>query len=272
MIPLREYKTDRKKILGIACWMLYTVCSNQDNAPSETISMVRPQPLAEQVYQHLLRMILARDLAPGSPLQESDLAARLGVSRTPIREALGRLAEYGVVETKPNHTAVVRRLGPEELVHFYQAREALEGMAAELACGRLTAADCARLDALIDAARDRDAPGYFDAIKEFDTEFHRLVATRSGNPIIAREIIKLHAMTLLIQEQLESVLIETGRDEVAKRYENRRINFDQHQEIISALRSGSPTACRRLMVAHIRTNCALKVGLMPIATRAGLVG
>jgi DNA-binding GntR family transcriptional regulator len=213
-------------------------------------------------------MILARELAPGSPLQESDLAARLGVSRTPIREALGRLAEYGVVEAEPNHTAVVRRLGPEELVHFYQAREALEGMAASLACGRLTEADYARLDSLAEAARDQDAPGYFDAVKEFDIELHGLVAVRSGNPIIAREIAKLHAMTLLIQEQLESVLIESGRDNATKRYGNRRINVEQHLEIIEALRSATPTACRRIMVAHIRTNCALKVDLMPTATRA----
>src|SRR5262245_31795149 len=99
--------------------------------------MIRPQTLAEQAYQHLLRMILSRELAPGAPLHEAALVARLGVSRTPIREALARLTEYGVVEARPNRTAVVRRLVPEELTHLHQLREALEGMAAELACGRL---------------------------------------------------------------------------------------------------------------------------------------
>ncbi len=225
--------------------------------------MIRPLTLAEQVYQHLLRMILARELAPGSPLQEAELAARLGVSRTPIREALGRLTEYGVVDARPNHTAVVRRLGPEELVHFHQVREALEGKAAELACGRLTAADNALLDALADATRDQGAPRYFDAFNEFDAELHRIVAHRSGNPIIAREVVKLHGVTLLIHEQLESVLIESGQVDPAERYEIRRASFAQHLEILAALRSGTPAECRRAMVEHIRSNCERKVGMMP---------
>jgi DNA-binding GntR family transcriptional regulator len=231
--------------------------------------MIRPQTLAEQVYQHLLRMILSRELAPGSPLQETDLAARLGVSRTPIREALGRLTEYGVVEAQPNHTAVVRRLGPEELAHFHEVREALEGMAAERACGRLTEADYEHLDALAAAARDPGAPGYFAAFNAFDTELHRLVALRSGNPIVAREVAKLHAMTLLIHEQLESVLIETGRVDASERYEIRRLSFEQHLEIIAALRTGTPAQSRRAMVRHIRSNCELKVGMMSPPQPAG---
>jgi DNA-binding GntR family transcriptional regulator len=228
--------------------------------------MIKAQKLSEQVYQHLLRMILAGDLAPGSPLREPDLAARLGVSRTPIREALGRLAEYGVVEAEPNHTSIVRRLGPDELGHFHQAREALEGMAAELACGRLSAADYAQLDALADATRDQDAPGYWAAFNAFDIGLHRLVAERSGNPILAREIVKLHGLTLLIHEQLESVLIGAGRLDAAERFEIRRINNDQHMEIINALRSGTPEACRRSMIDHIRSSCQRKVGIMPAAT------
>jgi DNA-binding GntR family transcriptional regulator len=232
-------------------------------------TMVRPQTLAEQVYQHLLRMILVRELAPGTPLQETDLAARLGVSRTPIREALGRLIEYGVVEGRPNHSAVVRRLGPEELAHLHEVREALEGMAAERACGRLTEADYEHLDALAAAARDPGAPGYFAAFNAFDAELHRIVSLRSGNPIIAREVVKLHAMTLLIHEQLEEVLIESGRIDASERHEIRRLSVAQHLEILEALRSGTPAESRRAMVDHIRSNCDRKVGMMPTARPDG---
>src|SRR4051812_30423949 len=117
--------------------------------PTETSRRrVDRKTLTEQVFEQVLSMLLSGELSSGEPLRESELAVRLGVSRTPIREALGRLAEYGVVETRPNHGAVVRRLGGEELAHIHEVREALEGMAAERACGRLDADDFACLDAL----------------------------------------------------------------------------------------------------------------------------
>jgi DNA-binding GntR family transcriptional regulator len=160
---------------------------------------------------------------------------------------------------------MVRRPGPEELVHLHQVRETLEGMAVALACRRLTPADDARRDALADAARDRDAPGYLNA---FDAELHRIVALRSGNPIIAREVVKLHGMTLLIHEQLEAILIEGWQAGPADCYEIRRLGFEQHMENLSSLRTGTPEESRREMVEHIRSNCA-KAGMMPPARPAG---
>ena len=80
-------------------------------------------------------------------------------------------------------------------------------MATELACGRLTDADFAQLDALAEAARDETASDYFKTFDEFDVGLHRLIADRSGNPILAREVRKLQDMTMLIHDQLESVLI-----------------------------------------------------------------
>src|SRR6516225_674466 len=134
--------------------------------------MVQVRTLGRQVYEYLLRRIFSGELAPGTALREVELAAKLGVSRTPIREALGRLSEYGVVESRPNHGAVVRRLGRDELIHLHQLREALEGMAIELACGKLTDADFARLNALSEAARDSSAPQYLRACDEFDLGLH----------------------------------------------------------------------------------------------------
>jgi DNA-binding GntR family transcriptional regulator len=210
-------------------------------------------------------MILSGELEPGSPLQETDLAARLGVSRTPIREALGRLSEFGVVVTRANHTAVVRPLGAEELVHFHQVREALEGMAAELACGKLTAEDFAGLDALAEAASDSERPGYLDAFNDFDRELHAIVAERSGNPVLAREIGKLHRLTMIVHEQLEPILIQGGRYGPKDQVRLRQAGFEQHCGIVALLRDGSAAACRQAMIDHIRYSCEYKVGLMPEA-------
>ncbi len=208
--------------------------------------MVQPQTLGRQVYEYLLRRIFSGKLAPGTALREGELAAKLGVSRTPIREALGRLSEYGVVESRPNRGAVVRRLGRDDLIHLHQLREALEGMAIELACGKLTAADFARLDALAAAARDPSAPEYLRACEEFDVGLHRLIAERSGNPILAREIRRLHDTTLLMYDPAEE-------------WELRGNGWREHVGIIAALKSGTPADCRTAMVAHIRSVSQSKV-------------
>src|SRR4051812_17704800 len=120
--------------------------------------VIIPQTLSSQVFERVLKMIVSGELATGRPLQEMELVEMFGVSRTPIREALRRLHEYGVLEARPNHTAVVRRLGREELIHIQQVREALEEVSATLACGKLSPDDFAHLEALASSAQDGDSP------------------------------------------------------------------------------------------------------------------
>lgn len=224
--------------------------------------MIQPQTLARQVYQQLLRQIFSGELKPGSPLREAEISAQLGVSRTPIREALGRLSEYGVVESRPNHGCVVIRLGRDELIHLHQVREALEGMAIELACGKLTDADFARLDTLAEASRDQKAPGFLKACEEFDVALHRIIAERSGNRLLVREIRKLHEMTLLIHDQVETVLIGGHRVDPGEQRELRSMGWREHLRIVAALKSNKPERCRAAMVAHIRSASRYKARLM----------
>jgi DNA-binding GntR family transcriptional regulator len=200
------------------------------------------------------------------------LSAQLGVSRTPIREALGRLAEFGVVQSRPNRGCVVSRLGRDELIHLHQVREALEGMAIELACGRLTDADFAHLDALAEAARDETASDYFKTFDEFDVGLHRLIAVRSGNPILAREVRKLQDMTMLIHDQLESVLIGNRRVDPEEQWEIRKQCWNEHLRIMAALKSGDPEGCREAMVSHIRTTSQYKARLMPPSNSGAPMG
>jgi DNA-binding GntR family transcriptional regulator len=225
--------------------------------------VLQPQTLSRQVYEHLLRQIFAGELTPGSPLREAELSTQLGVSRTPIREALGRLTEFGVVESRPNHGCVVSRLGRDQLVHLHQMREALEGMAAELACGKLTEGDFALLDTLAEAARDHTAPDYLKACDKFDVTLHSLIAERSGNPLLVREIRKLHDMTMLIHDQLEAFLIGGHRVDPEEQWELRRLGWREHVKIVAALKSKWPDRCRAAMVAHIQSACKYKTRLMP---------
>jgi len=205
--------------------------------------MVEVSKLYHQVYKHVLGEIMAGRLAPGHTLRETDLAALLKVSRTPIREALRKLAADGLVELRLNRSAVVRRLGPEQLAHIYQVREALEGMACELACGRLTAADLARLEELAAGVQAKEPASYHT----FDVELHRLVAARSGNPVLAREIAKFHDLVQLVRART-ATLAETL--ELAHR---------QHLAIVAALKACDAGTARQAMIEHIRSSCEVAV-------------
>src|SRR5262249_22597639 len=157
------------------------------------------------------------------------------VSRTPVREALARLVEDGLVEIKPNRRSLVRKLGPDDLRHIYQVREALEGMAAELACGRFEPDELDALEQMADRARCDQTPGRA-VDRQFDRDLHRLIAEHSGNPILAREIVKYRNLICLIREKLD------------QQADHRRLADEQHRAIIAALRSGDPAASRQAMV------------------------
>jgi DNA-binding GntR family transcriptional regulator len=208
--------------------------------------MIEASPLYVLVHRRLLAEIVGGRRPSGSVLRETELADELKVSRTPIREALRQLVADGLVELQANHSAVVRSLSAGQLRHVYQVREALEGMAAELACGHVRDDDFARLTELAETVDPR-APAPCESFHDFDRELHRIVAARSGNPLLAREINRLHDLVQLV------------RDRVGNRQGALMTAFDQHLAIIDALRRNDPTAARQAMVDHIRTSCEMAV-------------
>jgi DNA-binding GntR family transcriptional regulator len=195
--------------------------------------------LADQVYDHLLERIATGEYPAGSALRELDLVAKLGVSRTPIREALLRLSEYGLVSVK-GRSARVRQVTRDEVVHIYQVRMALETTATGLACGKLTPDDFAHLDAL--------NPTTLGVLTEptsarFDRELHLTIARRCGNPVLFQEIRKLLDLVRLAHTQL-------GRD---RRWLTQEVL--EHSAILEALRAGDKLRSRRAMRDHLRRAC-----------------
>src|SRR3989440_5438513 len=123
--------------------------------------------LWERVHAFLREEILSNRLQPGAELQEVALSEQLGVSRGPIREAIGRLAAEGLVTVRPRRGAVVRSLSKDEFLEAYQVREALEMMAVRLAVPRLRKEDFEELQRLNEtmarhAERD-EIPQFFEA-------------------------------------------------------------------------------------------------------------
>jgi DNA-binding GntR family transcriptional regulator len=228
--------------------------------------VIIPQTLSSQVFERLLKMIVSGELATGRPLEEMELVEMFGVSRTPIREALRRLLEYGVLEARPNHTAVVRRLGREELIHIQQVREALEAASATLACGKLSPDDFAHLEALASSAQDGDSPDQVAAQDELDDDLHCLIATRTGNPILAREIRKFTYMILIVYRQLER---ELGTKDMVQA-KIRKEALREHSRIIAALKAGDPAASGRAMIDHVRAASERLIALREETLRSAL--
>ncbi|HEX6313021.1 MAG TPA: GntR family transcriptional regulator [Acidimicrobiia bacterium] len=196
----------------------------------------------ESVMEAITEGVKDGRYAPGQRLVEADLTAQLGVSRGPLREALGRLAAEGLLELEPYRGAVVRKLTREEVVDLFRVRELLEGEAARLAALRIDEGDHRRrLEAGIDAVdafrRQGDRLGYMDE----NARFHELIVELSGNRLLARMIgqLHVHAFRLLIQRMVVdgSAVEDSIRD---------------HDEVATAIRAGDARGAERAMRAHVR--------------------
>jgi DNA-binding GntR family transcriptional regulator len=146
---------------------------------------IRDLPLGEQVYERLQEMLIARTLAPGDHLVEERLAARLGVSRGPVREALQRLHRDGWLTLRPRHGAFVNEPTADQVREFFEARQLLESAAADLAAQRCDSEDAAALVQICDEAEadlHRGVPS--QTMAAHTARFHRRVLIGARNHLL----------------------------------------------------------------------------------------
>ncbi len=195
--------------------------------------------LAESVYQRILEAILSGTLASGVELSEVALAAELGVSRTPVHEALLRLAADGLVEDLLSRQARVARFTRQDLANIYEVRRILEPAAAELAAARMTSEQLTELRAAADAiVAAENEPNWLDRAIDFDLHFHDVVAAAAGNERLRQEIVKYRRM-------VRAFCRATGTRD------NLQQAFGEHQRILAAIEARDAQAARRAMDAHI---------------------
>jgi DNA-binding GntR family transcriptional regulator len=196
--------------------------------------------LWQRVYDHLRDEILSGSLTPGAELSEVALAESLGVSRGPIREAVGRLASEGLVTVRPRRGAVVSSLSTEEFVELYQVREALELLAVKLAVPRLGSEDIAALQSLIDEMSTRAERNQVAEFFEANTAFHARLVDASGNAKLA--------------DMYRQLLDQLGR--YRRRSLQLRGNLQrsvaEHAAILRAAKRGDAERAAHLMSEHIR--------------------
>lgn len=196
--------------------------------------------LWQRVYEHLREEIISGRLIPGTELHEAALARLLGVSRGPIREALGRLATEGLVTIRPRRGAIVRALSNEEFIEAYQVREALEMMAVRLAVPRLTTEDLLEMERLIDematCGEAEDVQAFFEA----NTEFHQRFFEVAGNGMLSELYRQLRGQ--IDRHRLRSLEL---RGDLAR-------SIEEHRAILWAARTGDVERAVRLASDHIR--------------------
>jgi DNA-binding GntR family transcriptional regulator len=208
-------------------------------------ALSRPAPvenltLWQRVYDHLRAEILAGRLEPGTELAEVALAEQLGVSRGPLREAIGRLATEGLVTVRPRRGAVVSSLSAAEFLELYQVREALELMAVKLAVPRLGTDDITALQALIDEMSTRAERSQVAEFFEANTAFHARLVDASGNAKLAD-----------MYRQLLDQLGRYRRRSLQLRGNLRR-SVAEHAAILRAAKRGDAERAAHLMSEHIR--------------------
>lgn len=212
---------------------------------------------AQLAYQHLRSRLIAGDFQPGSRLRYGPIGQELGISATPVREAIGLLANEGLVELVPQLGAVVRTIGRSELIELYEMREAIEPYAAEKAAERASESQVAairrafeKMDTISQriaatksgAVSDRNR----DEFEKADLAFHMLVIQATGNQTMVRSGESSNALMRVFSTDRhgydQSIMHSTCRD---------------HESILSAIANRKPRQASRFMREHIRSGLEL---------------
>ena len=216
---------------------------------------------SENTVAVLRDLILTGDLEPGSRLGEADLATRLQVSRTPIREALPRLAAEGLVELIPNRGARVVSWSTEDLEQIFEIRLRLEPYAVSLAVPRLTDDDLDELQELARHMQELGTRGWsddLDQVFEMNRAFHGLLIEKAANPALASSLLSVtHASVVNIN------LRHYGPAAMAR-------SLSHHLEIVAAARAGDPQWAASVMTSHLYN---ARATMLPadVATQASAV-
>lgn len=198
------------------------------------------RPLREIVYEQLKRQILTGRILPGTRMMEVELAEEMGVSRTPVREAIRKLEKEGLVTIEPRRGAYASDISLKDMVDTLEVREDLEGLAAALAAERMSAEQVEELVKITEnysqAVRDSNA----EQMIRFDEQFHKYIVTCSDNKTLIQLSETVQGMVLRFRYLYYKDLA---------RYENMPM---EHRDIIAAIKGGDGGTARQAADGHVK--------------------
>jgi len=209
------------------------------------ISGSQPVTLADSLFDRLRQAVIGGVIPAGSKISEPELARTYGVSRGPLREAIGRLEACGLVTRRANVGARVVSLSATDLIEIYRVREALEGMAARLAAEHMGEAEVRAMQSLLARHREQveeeDGQAYFQ--KEGDLDFHYRIVQGSRNARLIR----------LLCDDLYH-LVRLYRYQFGMASKRARKALEEHGQILDAIADRDGEAAELLMRRHIRVS------------------
>ena len=191
------------------------------------------------VYEELKMQILTGAIVPGTRMMEVELAKEIGVSRTPIREAIRKLEKEGLVTIEPRRGAYASQISIEDMVEILEVRQNMEGLAAYFAASRMTPeqmADLKEVSAKYNAAVQE---GIMENMIKYDTRFHRIIVESCNNKTLMQMIEQLQELVL----RFRYIYYDNFR-----RAENMP---EEHKAILEAIESGDADAARDAADIHI---------------------
>jgi DNA-binding GntR family transcriptional regulator len=207
--------------------------------------MTAPGTLAERAYVDLREEIIGVRLPPGTLLREDELMQRLGVGRTPVREAVQRLQRDGFVTVLPRRGTLVSEISITDLAAIYEVRKQLESWASRLAAERVTDAEREEARALLGELKELESGGDYERLLAVDRRIHRFVYGATHNAFLAETLDQYHNLSLRILHV------------AMKRYPPLTPRLDDvvHEQsaVLAAIIGADGETAERLAILHIET-------------------
>lgn len=205
---------------------------------SDTVGATEPAiALSELAHKAMMGMLLSGELAPNEVVTERQIALQLGISRTPLREAVRRLEGERFLERQRSGALVVRAMPVEEYMHILNVRRLVEGEAARLAAGRVSSAELEQLKSRIGEALKLPEDAITPEFAASDRDLHGLIAQASGNPVL--------------QQVIDDLKTRTSMFKFGRLPSRRRSVCAEHLEIIEALLAGDGSRAQKAMQDHV---------------------
>jgi DNA-binding GntR family transcriptional regulator len=205
-------------------------------------------PLSEEVYRAIRTGIEVGRFVPGERMLEVELAEMLGVSRTPVREAVRRLISEGLLTLASARGVIVTQLDEAKVIELYAMLEVLEGTAAEFAANRASDSDIEHLQAILE--KEEKALGNLDGTVRLNDELHRAVYVAAHNRYLTSSVRWLSDSLNLLRG---STLVEPDRQ---------RSSHEEHTQIVAAIRRRDPEIAGAVARQHIREARRLRVKIL----------
>jgi len=204
--------------------------------------------LADQAYEGLLTAISEGRLKPGQAIREVALAEQLGISRTPVREALQRLARDGLVRLDARNGARIGELSLQEIHELYDLREILEGSVARFAALNARSLECQRLEAIL--SREAAQRGDPAALAKLNKLFHRTLCEAASNRYLTSAVATFSTTLMLL-----------GPTTLAAQHRAEE-SHSEHRQVVEAVAGGKPDRAEEIMRAHIRRAREIRLSMV----------